>query len=279
MNICIVSPHIDDAVLSCGIYIQRRVAAGDNIIVVDIFSAGTNSDNRRKEEANALKIIGATGHFLDELDAPDRDSRYKSTKELFLARMDGSQEADIQRVQKRLEEFFAAHNIDLAIFPLGAGTHIDHRIAFEAGRRIKTVKTRFYEDRPYILWPGILQSRMQEIGSNAKLRTVSQDEMRQALEKYHYLTHFMPPGAHREETLPLYLAALARPSAHTLKAASEELIGTEAELRKMYDSLHAYSSQMPLIYAGYDNFINDSLAYERAATGENIYRERSWSFT
>ncbi len=279
MNICIVSPHIDDAVLSCGIYIQRRVAAGDKVIVADIFSAGTNSDNRKKEEIEALKIIGATGYFLDELDAPDRDSRYKSVKELFLADMDGSQEADIARVQQRLEEFFAAHKIDLAIFPLGAGTHIDHRIAFEAGRRITKTPVRYYEDRPYILWPGILQSRMQQIGSDAKLPAILQDDMRQALEKYHYLTHFMPPGAHREETLPLYLGALARPSTGMLKAASEELVATEAELRKIYDSLHAYESQMKLIYDSYDGFIKDSLAYERVASGAEIYRERSWSFS
>lgn len=278
MNICIVSPHIDDAVLSCGIYIQRHVAAGDKIIVADIFSAGTNSDNRKKEEAAALKIIGATGHFLDELDAPDRDSRYKSVKELFLGKMDGSQEADIARVQQRLEKFFAEHNIDLAIFPLGAGTHIDHRIAFEAGRRIKATPIKFYEDRPYILWPGILQSRMQEIGSDAKLPAISDADMRQALEKYHYLTHFMPPGAHREETLPLYLGALARPSTNKLKATSEELIATEAELRKIYDSLQAYESQMKLIYADYDGFIKDSQAYERTASGETVYRERMWSF-
>ncbi len=279
MKICIVSPHIDDAVLSCGIYIQRQRAAGNKIIVVDIFSAGTNSDNRKKEEAAALKIIGAEGHFLDELDAPDRDSRYKSVKELFLGKMDGSQEQDIQRVQKRLEEFFAVHKIDLAIFPLGAGTHIDHRIAFEAGRRITATPVKFYEDRPYILWPGILQSRMQEICSDAQLPAVSDAEMRKALEKYHYLTHFMPPGAHREETLPLYLGALAHASAKTLKAKSEELIATEAELRKTYDSLHAYESQMKLIYADYDGFIKDSLAYEHAASGENVYRERMWSLT
>jgi LmbE family N-acetylglucosaminyl deacetylase len=276
MKICIVSPHIDDAVLSCGIFIQRRVAAGDEILVVDIFTKGKNDTRRANEEKEAMARIGATGYILDEFDAPDRDPRYKSTKELFLGDMKDVPENFLAHVTQRLETFFREHGIGLAVFPLAAGTHIDHRIAHEAGRRIKSVPVKYYEDRPYILWPGILQGRMNEIGSDAVLPRVSREQMEGALGDYYYLTHFVPADR-RHETLPMYLAALDVASSRKLKATSETLVATESELKAMYHSLAAYESQMVSIYPDYDTFIRDSLSYEKVA-GHDAYTERSWTF-
>lgn len=276
MKICIVSPHIDDAVLSCGIFIQRRVAAGDEILVVDIFTKGKNDTRRAAEEKEAMARIGATGYILDEFDAPDRDARYKSTKELFLGDMKDVPETFLAHVTQRLEVFFKEHGIELAVFPLAAGTHIDHRIAHEAGRRIKSVPVKYYEDRPYILWPGILQGRMNEIGSDAVLPRVSREQMEGALGDYYYLTHFVPADR-RHETLPMYLAALDVASIGKLKATSETLVATENELKAMYHSLAAYESQMVSIYPDYDTFIRDSFSYEKVA-GHDAYTERSWTF-
>lgn len=276
MKICIVSPHIDDAVLSCGIFIQRRVAAGDDILVVDIFTKGKNDARRAAEEKEAMARIGATGYIMDEFDAPDRDPRYKSTKELFLGDMKDVPETFLAHVTQRLENFFKEHGIELAVFPLAAGTHIDHRIAHEAGRRIKSVPVRYYEDRPYILWPGILQGRMNEIGSDAALPKITRAQMERALESYYYLTHFVPADR-RNETLPMYLAALDVVSSNKLKATGETLVATEAELQTMYHSLAAYTSQMVSIYPDYDTFIRDSLSYEKVA-GHDAYTERSWTF-
>lgn len=277
MKICIVSPHIDDAVLSCGIFIQRRVSAGDEILVVDIFTKGKNDTRRANEEKEAMARIGATGYILDEFDAPDRDPRYKSTKELFLGDMKDVPENFLAHVTQRLETFFREHGIGLAVFPLAAGTHIDHRIAHEAGRRIKSVPVKYYEDRPYILWPGILQGRMNEIGSDAVLPRVSREQMEGALGDYYYLTHFVPADR-RHETLPMYLAALDVASSRKLKATNETLVASESELKAMYHSLAAYESQMVSIYPDYDTFIRDSLSYEKVA-GHDAYTERSWTFT
>lgn len=278
MKICIVSPHIDDAILSCGVLIQRRLAAGDAVLILDIFSDGTNGENRQIEEAEAAQRIGARHFFLHELDAPDRDPRYIPQQELFLGSLEHVPGAYIEKIRARLADFFAAHAVDLAYFPLGAGTHIDHRIAFEAGRRIKGLPVRFYEDRPYIIWTGILQSRMNDLGSDAELPRVTKEQMRAAADARYYLTHFMPAGRHRDESLPLYLAGLDKPSARTLKSASETLVATEDELKKLYHALAAYTSQMKLIYPDYATFIKDSLAYERAASGRDVYAERSWAF-
>jgi len=278
MKICIVSPHIDDAILSCGAQIQRRLAAGDEVFILDIFCDGTNGDNRQIEEAEAARRIGAKHFFLHELDAPDRDPRYIPQKELFLGDLKHVPESFIAHIQKRLEDFFAAHAVDLAYFPLGAGTHIDHRITHAAGRRIKTTPIRYYEDRPYIIWTGILQSRMNDLGSDADLPEVTKAQMTASVDNRYYLTHFMPKGQHRDESLPLYLAALDKQSNRSLKSTSETLVATEPELKILYYALAAYTSQMKLIYPDYDTFIKDSLAYEKEANGREIYAERSWAF-
>lgn len=276
MNICIVSPHIDDAILSCGIRIQRSVAAGDKVFILDIFCDGTNGENRQKEELEAAARIGAEAHFLHELDAPDRDPRYIPQKELFLGSLEHVPPAYIAHIRQRLEAFFADHRIDIAYFPLGAGTHIDHRITFEAGRQIKTLPLRFYEDRPYILWPGILQARMRSLGIKATLPDISRDDMRDAVPGVYYLTHFMPEGRHRDESLPLYLDQLNASAAVSIEARSEALLATDLECQKTYHALAAYTSQMPLIYPDQNIFMRDSLQYERRMSGTAAYTERCW---
>lgn len=276
MNICIVSPHIDDALLSCGILMQRHLAAGDTVYVLNIFSAGTNSENRQKEEKQAQAKIGVKPFFLDELDAPDRSDEYKELQSLFFGPLRDAHAPFIEKIVQRITAFFAEHKIDRAFFPLAAGTHIDHRLAHEAGRRIAGIPVRFYEDRPYILWPGVLQGRMNQIGSDAALPKVTRDDMLKSVGDYHYLRAFMPPGAYRDAVLPLYFANLESPSSKKLKATPETLTATPEEIKTLYDCLHAYESQTPHIYGDYDTFVRDSLAYEKANSGAAAYIERSW---
>lgn len=279
MKICIVSPHLDDALLSCGILTQRHVAAGNEVLSLNIFTAGTNGANRRVEEQRAAEKAGAQPFFLDELDAPDRNPVYWAREKLFFGALDEVPADYITKVENRLRDFFAVHGVDQAYFPLGAGGHIDHRIAFTAGLRIKGMPVKFYEDRPYILWPGVLQGRMRQIGSDAILPEITEDVMRSHLGGYHYLKHFVPEGGYQDECLPFYFAALRQVSSNTLHATPETLVATEAELRHLYACLKLYESQMDFIYSDYETFIKDSMAYERANSGREIYEERSWTLT
>lgn len=277
MKICIVSSHLDDALLSCGILMQRQKALSNDVLVLNIFTAGTNAANRRVEEQSAIGKAGAQPFFLDELDAPDRNPIYWSNAKLFFGGIEEVPESYISKIENLISEFFARHQIDVAYFPLAAGNHIDHRIAFKVGMRIKHTATKFYEDRPYILWPGILQGRMHQIGSDAALPPVTERMMLDSLGSYYYLKHFVPEGEYRETCLPLYFQALNQRSSNALISASETLVATEAELKHLYDCLSLYGSQMKFIYPDYDTFIKDSLAYERVNSGREIYAERSWT--
>jgi LmbE family N-acetylglucosaminyl deacetylase len=276
MKICIVSPHIDDAILSCGILMQRCKALGDEVLSLNIFTAGTNAENRQKEERLAAEKIGAQPFFLDELDAPDRNPLYQSTIKLFFGPFEDIPEHYIAKIEKIVSDFFSTHKIDIAYFPLAAGTHIDHRIAYTVGRRIRNTPVKFYEDRPYVLWQGILQGRMNEIGSDAVLPEVTGSMMQDTLNSHHFLTD--PEGIFRDGGLQLYFSALKRKSAGALKSKSETLVATAGEVRKLYDCLASYESQMKYLYPDYDAFIKESFAYEQGNSGKTIYAERFWAF-
>ena len=292
MRLCIVSPHLDDAVLSCGIRMQRHAAAGGAVVVLNIFSAavettslaahaGTNPA-RRIEDKAAIALLGADVAYLDELDAPDRDPRYKSDVALFHGDLADVSKEYIAHIAKRLADFFAAHNVDTAFFPLGAGTHIDHRITFEAGRLLEgqqhPVAIHYYEDRPYILWPGVLQGRLYALGTDAALPAVTSKQMMASIGDYHYLRHFVPPGAFRDQCLPHYFKALEKPLTPQAHVAQDSLTAKDGELSTLWKSLACYSSQMPFIYPDEETFLRDSRRYEQAHSGAEAYIERNWRF-
>lgn len=276
-RICIVSPHLDDALLSCGIMIQRRVAAGDKVFILNIFSEGTNAANRQNEERAAAALLGAEPFFLNELDAPDRDPKYKPAENLFFAPLEQADRPFIDKVASRIDGFLQRHRIDLVFFPLAAGTHIDHRVAHAAGRILNSAAVLFYEDRPYILWPGVLHGRMNQIDADAALPPVTREQMLASLGDYHYLKFFVPAGHYQQHCLPLYFKMLEDTSARTLKASSETVLATEVELKNLFAALELYESQMLHIYRDYENFIADNYRYERFMSGRDVYEERYWS--
>jgi LmbE family N-acetylglucosaminyl deacetylase len=292
MRLCVVSPHLDDAVLSCGIRMQRCVAENTHVVVLNIFSAGLETTTldahagtnpaRRIEDKAAIDLLSADVAYLDELDAPDRDARYKSDINLFHGDMAHVPAGYIPHIAKRLADFFAAHKIDTAFFPLGAGTHIDHRITFAAGRLLEQqghpVDIHYYEDRPYILWPGVLQGRLYALDTNATLPAINADQMMAAIHDYHYLRHFVPPGAFRNQCLPFYFKPLEKPQAPKLHVTESSLTATQDELDKLWQSLAHYTSQMPFIYPDKKTFISDSQRYEAIRSDSLDYIERSWKF-
>lgn len=278
MNICIISPHIDDALLSCGILMQRAIARGDAVLVLDLFNAGTGAAVRRAEEERAMQKIGATPFFLDEFDAPDRDPLFRTQYNLFLGPTENVPAAYLDKIERRIRDFLAAHNIDAAYFPLAAGTHIDHRIAHIAGRRLDkdgTLNVRFYEDRPYIMWPGILQARMNQIGSDATLPVLTDNDMLSRLDSCHYLQYFVSKPENRDIACAHFLAALHQTSARTVHATGDTLIATPEEISKLYASLHAYESQAAFI-PDIETFMRENTLYETLNSGRDVYAERSW---
>lgn len=174
-----LSPHLDDAVLSCGASIAQQTASGEPVEVLTIFAgrpplrllssyaaqiheaSGDLPDmvgRRREEDEAACRILRAVPVHLDYLDAPYRtdpangDFFYTSNEQLFGGRphpadfglMDDLAAAIVQRYDRLHETLFYA--------PLGARGHVDHQIVRAAAFKLQQrgFPLCFYEDFPHV---------------------------------------------------------------------------------------------------------------------------------
>lgn len=173
-----VSPHLDDAALSCGGTIFQQTQAGEEVLVVNVFAGLPEYDQlsafarakhavwgspgdvvaaRRAEDEAALSILGADAVYWAYGDAIYRvegdRALYPSEAGIF-GDVDPA-EADLpaelaDRVEAILDRWAGA----ICYAPLGIGHHVDHLIVREAGLVLAERGRRvwFYEDFPYVWW-------------------------------------------------------------------------------------------------------------------------------
>ena len=177
-----ISPHMDDAVLSCGGRIAMQVSRGEKVLVVTVFSGvdqaradstmpgiplGGLSELRRNDEI-ALDRLGVDHLRLDYHDGVFRQwfplLRYGihlRAAERFAGLL-GTIRTDLERICS------ASRCRDLYL-PLGIGQHIDHLLAYRIGDQMGRTPfdppaVSFYEDIPYALIPHALDYRLRTIG-------------------------------------------------------------------------------------------------------------------
>lgn len=156
-----ISPHLDDAVFSCGQWLGAHPGA----MVVTVFagmprdasrltvwdrhcgfgSAGEAMQMRREEDHRALTLLGAQPHWLDFT-----DSQYGETPTLG-------------EVALALQNLLQALRPPSVLFPLGL-FHSDHHLVHEASmtalRHTPGASAWAYEDCLYRALPGLLQERL-----------------------------------------------------------------------------------------------------------------------
>jgi LmbE family N-acetylglucosaminyl deacetylase len=261
-DVAFLSPHLDDAILSCGARIMLHVALGDNVTIVTVFSEGDNYAGRQAEDKAACAALGARHLHLGFNDAPFRDSVYQDFSEIVFGHPTEADRALVGAINANLMQL----EQEIVYAPLGAGTHIDHRLVCAAASPLHPA---FYEDRPYALWPGILQARLNSMRIKHELPDVSREMMEQALSGYTFLKAFVPEGMVRIAMLPRYLDGLEIPFAPVMDAEQDVITGTPADTDKIWNALSKYESQIGLIYSGKDDFVN-------ACSHQGTYYERLW---
>jgi LmbE family N-acetylglucosaminyl deacetylase len=179
-----LSPHYDDIALSCGGTARLAARAGNRPLIALIFGSEPDlsqplSDfaesmhrdwgldthavvaGRRAEEAAASAILGADDRFLPFHDAIYRGMNYTSNEQLFS--VPNEREANLPaRIVDELGLGGLASTRARIYAPLAIGNHVDHQLAFEAGRELANAgwDVWFYEDLPYALNPDRLRSRL-----------------------------------------------------------------------------------------------------------------------
>jgi hypothetical protein len=167
-TLLIVSPHLDDAVLSCAGAIHTHVRRGDQVIVATVFTQGHEHAQRRAEDLRAVASLGAVALHLGLLDAPERlrcDRTHRALVEEAPLR-----EADVAWVQGVIDAAIRRVRPTQVWGPLGVGGHIDHRVVHAAlgahgsGAAASSDGVVFYEDRPYAFLAGAVRRRLSDLG-------------------------------------------------------------------------------------------------------------------
>ncbi len=172
-----LSPHLDDAALSCGGMICTQTKSGERVLIVTVFAGrpdytelsefarfqhrwwGNPDDpvgQRRREDECACQILGADWAHLEGLDAIYRrdpatgQTLYNSDDDIF-----GSlHPADVVSAAELAETWLRELPLDHArvYAPLAAGHHVDHQLVRQAAIHLveRGVPIAFYEDFPYV---------------------------------------------------------------------------------------------------------------------------------
>lgn len=164
-----LSPHLDDAVLSCGGLIDQLVKRGERVVVRtvmagdppdplpdtpvirDLHGRWAAGDNpyiaRRREDREAIERLGAEPEYMDVRDCPYRlnakgEALYPLNINLFQ-----DMHPDDPVLQTQLD---IPPDVTTVYGPLGAGNHVDHQVVAELTRRLPAHLTvYYYEEYPY----------------------------------------------------------------------------------------------------------------------------------
>ena len=178
-DVLYLSPHLDDAVLSCGGRIWQETQSGREVLVVTVFTGDPPADanltsfaqelhddwelghraprHRRAEDRVALETLGAEALHWEFLDCI---YRVDSTGENLYGDGDALwgpiHPADSERIDAivhQIERLIADRDPEIVVAPLGVGRHVDHRIVRQAAQQTMATQADgeliFFEDYPY----------------------------------------------------------------------------------------------------------------------------------
>ena len=172
-DLIVLSPHLDDAALSCGGAIHRATAAGRRVLVINVFTGDPPRDAelsplarelheawqlgddpltiRRQEDERAMAILGAEARnwpLPDALYRTAADGRplYSDLDRIFAP--PEAEDAELEHdLARRLLELPRAATV---LAPLAAGNHVDHWLVRRAAlRALAPERIWQYEDFPY----------------------------------------------------------------------------------------------------------------------------------
>ena len=162
MKVLLISPHFDDAPLSCGQSLLDGVLSRHDVTVGVVYGR-TNwvrffhptrgrapiarAIRQGEELVNARRFgyrltVGRREEAILRLGATDTATYLDPT-------FDAADSPELAPTLRLMQGWASTQDVVLA--PLGIGDHIDHQLCAEAGRRLVPlgIPTAWYEDRPY----------------------------------------------------------------------------------------------------------------------------------
>jgi LmbE family N-acetylglucosaminyl deacetylase len=208
-KIVILSPHLDDAVLSCGEHILAWKKSGFAVEVISLFTSfqakklspetkryltesGFSSlsafeKERKSEDRAAMKVLSVPFQHLNLIDGGFRQSKqfptYPTREILFAGRIAASDFSVVQQVVKKLEQINKKTQSTHVVIPLGVGQHVDHLIVRKSAEIVfPSQKIWYYADQPYVRnplnwklsqwWKVMTSSRSWQFSSSTKQKSI-----------------------------------------------------------------------------------------------------------
>lgn len=274
MSTLVVSPHLDDAVLSVPGFLRSRALRGERVIVLTVFSEGdAGHAERRAEDLAALALLGVEALHLGLRDAPLRRGLERSFRALVLGALPGD-DADAALVVRTLVDAIVALAPTITLLPLGVGEHIDHRIVHTAHSRLPG-PVGFYEDRPYARVAHAVRARLLRLGATVDGAAITPSgaavrEFMAAALAAPYIRAYVPV-TEREACLGAVAAGLvAATTSSGLALRSERLTFTPALRAVAARAARAYASQQDDLFGP-----GDVASWYAEPYAERLYW-RSW---
>ncbi|MFC2138213.1 PIG-L deacetylase family protein [Bacteroidota bacterium] len=199
----IISPHIGDAVYSCGGLIAKYVNLKQKVLVItfyiqqpDVFDFSKKNENivdydiRLKEDSAALNFLGAEYEYLDLEEKTFISPPVKKNTNVFKSPVEGSKGyVRMDTIAYIIEELIIKYPEAKFYLPIGAGNHYDHMEIFLAGIQLIYISNfhyqiYFYEDayvllgnrikkKHYVLNQKLYSKRYSPEKTSMKLRSMS----------------------------------------------------------------------------------------------------------
>lgn len=194
-----LSPHLDDAALSCGGAIARHDADGARVLVVTLctalpdsstpfssFAAATHAtwklapeeavSARLREDELAMERLGADFYWADFSDAIYRMPDVYINNESLFGTPAPNDPLGPELVALLVDLRRRAPNATFYA-PLGIGNHVDHQLVCAAALiDANGTTTALYEDVPYVLREGALDQRFGALGGRFVPSTIDIDD-------------------------------------------------------------------------------------------------------
>jgi LmbE family N-acetylglucosaminyl deacetylase len=172
-----LSPHLDDAVFSCGGVIYQQATAGEDVLIATVCAGdpepdslspfaqslherwgldGVSIEERRKEDLHACERLGVqTLHLLipEAIYRQDVEGTflYDSEEAIFGDLHPSEDDLPDHLADLLTRVLFEPSSVDVQIYvPSGYGGHVDHKLLRESVRMLE-VQEIYYRDFPYAM--------------------------------------------------------------------------------------------------------------------------------
>lgn len=297
INHIYLSPHLDDAVFSCGGLIREQCARGESVHVVTVFTASPKPEQlsdferliyspgrqhdvfsgSRADDTKVMNALGATFEYLNYNIAMHRFDKTGQPLYPGIRKYTGISLADagiFNALKAKFHALRTEHPGATIYAPLGVGGHVDHLIVNTAAHALAG-PVRFYEDFPYVLFGrvGPLAFRwLKRLGQIKLWRPFDHPDARSypltwpLVCKAFQIAPFLggPDYALRQNG---HGAFRWQPTLHPI------------DLDKKIEHALYYGDQITLLFARAENLCNGLRLYARTLsrrTGMDIPYERTW---